>query len=128
MAEFSAGKLLLHLHDNEETLECASDPALLLRTLRPKLEEQEEALKAYLEAKKPRPEACLSSCVCDEWLSAHSQLSAPVYHGQRLKELEDYAKNQPLALCIKDYARTFCGSPLEKVLNLEKDDFRVPSS
>ncbi len=128
VAEFSAGKLLLHLHDNDEKLECVSDPALLLRTLRPRLEEQEEALKVYLQTKKPRPESCLSSCVCDEWLDAHSQLSAPIYQGQKLKDLQDYARNQPLALCIKDYAKIFCGSPLEKTLNQESVDFRAPSS
>lgn len=127
VAEFSAGKLLLHLHDNEKTLECVNDPALYLRTLRPRLEEQEEALKAYLSAKKPRPESCLSSCVCDEWLAAHVQMSEPVYRGEKLKDLQDYARNQPLALCIKDEAKKFCGSALEKELSREKEDFRVPS-
>jgi hypothetical protein len=128
VAEFSAGKLLLHLHDNEETIDCVSDPALLLRTLRPKLEEQEEALKVYLQTKKPSPESCLLSCVCDDWLNVHSQLGKPVYQGQKLENLQDYARNQPLALCIKDYARLFCGSLLEKTLNQESEDFRAPNS
>lgn len=127
VTEFSVGKLLLHLHDNEKTLECVADPALYLRTLRPRLEEQEEALKAYLQAKNPPPESCLPSCVCDEWLDANAQISQAVFRGKKLRDLQDYARNQPLALCIKDAAKNFCGSPLEKVLSREKEDFRAPS-
>lgn len=133
--EFSRGELILgtqlltKIFDEEMApLECVPDvdeAALLLRTIRPRMEIVQDDMEALLDD--PREvndliKTCDQNCTCgyvDELLREHLvNLSKP----QRIL-LNKKKSDKEINRCLNFVQATFCQSDLYKTLNKEKEDF-----
>ena len=133
--EFSRGELILgtqlltKIFDQEMApLECVPDvdeAALLLRTIRPRMEIVQDDMEALLDD--PREvndliKTCDQNCTCgyvDELLREHLvNMSKP----QRIL-LNKKKSDKEINRCLNFVQATFCQSDLYKTLNKEKEDF-----
>ncbi len=133
--EFSRGELILgtqlltKIFDQEMApLECVPDvdeAALLLRTIRPRMDIVQDDMEALLDD--PREvndliKTCDQNCTCgyvDELLREHLvNLSKP----QRIL-LNKKKSDKEINRCLNFVQATFCQSDLFKTLNQEKEDF-----
>lgn len=133
--EFSRGELILgtqlltKIFDQEMApLECVPDvdeAALLLRTIRPRMDIVQDDMEALLDD--PREvndliKTCDQNCTCgyvDELLREHLvNLTKP----QRIL-LNKKKSDKEINRCLNFVQATFCQSDLYKTLNKEKEDF-----
>jgi hypothetical protein len=124
-----ATELLLKIYDNEMApLECVPDKeeaALLLRTIRPRMEVVYDDTEAVLDNPKEVDKlinTCEQHCTCgfvDELIREHL---VNLTRSQR-KKLSSKKTDKELNRCMNYAQVTFCQSELFKTLNQEKSDF-----
>lgn len=124
--------LLINIHDGVmPPLECVGgqkDAEILLRVIRPRMEEIDARLDKQLNASQTRLSTlknCLGNCSCHylEQTIRDSKLALTKNEKSEWSQILKEYKSEREAQCLSYIQQSFCGSPLQLELDNEKGDF-----